>query len=187
MPGPVRTAQNISDSSVHAIAPLLQDDGIRIEILEIHGRKTNVVDVSGKSLRMDLRAAEGIWGRLDAMTLVGGFRFVLALSARSAGDHDDSTVFAELATHLQFIYTFTESIAERADDQLENFMGYYGFIHVWPYARAEFQALTAKLGVPPLTLPVLKTGRLPTALSIRQVFPEDEISVTGDATATGPR
>jgi preprotein translocase subunit SecB len=42
---------------------------------------------------------------------------------------------------------------------------------LWPYARADIQQMTAKIGLPMLTLPLLKMGALPTGFTISQNDP----------------
>ena len=45
-----------------------------------------------------------------------------------------------------------------SDAEISNALGVMGYLHVWPYFRAEVQVLTAKLGFPALTLPVAVSG-----------------------------
>lgn len=45
-------------------------------------------------------------------------------------------------------------------EDIDHFVGITAFMHCWPYVRAEVQSLTVKLGVPPLTLPVIVSGHV---------------------------
>lgn len=174
MAGPIRLANDFSPSAANTLVSLLDDNGIGVDIAEVHATRVRA-DFAGKQLSYVPRTIEGVWARLDDRTMIGGgFTLALALTAREG--EDAPSTFAEVLIRVQLIYTFTESLEQRPDDDLEQFFGYYGFIHMWPFVRAEIQALTAKINVPPLTLPVLKTGRLPTALTVRQIFPSDDQS-----------
>lgn len=51
-------------------------------------------------------------------------------------------------------------------DDTDHFIGITSFMHAWPYARAEVQSLTAKLSIPPLTLPVILSGNVPEKVSV---------------------
>jgi hypothetical protein len=53
-------------------------------------------------------------------------------------------------------------------ENVDDFAGTLGFMHSWPYFRAEVQALTAKLGLPALTLPIVLSGNVPGLARIRR-------------------
>ena len=53
---------------------------------------------------------------------------------------------------------------------LDDFVGIVGWMHVWPYIRAEVQALSSKLGFPALTLPPLLAGQTKN-IPVRRLHP----------------
>ena len=57
-------------------------------------------------------------------------------------------------------------VAEHAD--LDDFVGISGYLHLWPYLRAEVQCLTTKLGLPPLVLPVQMSSHAAAAVTVVQ-------------------
>ena len=77
-------------------------------------------------------------------------------------------------------YSLKEEPANEED--IPHFVGISGFLHVWPYLRSEVQSLTAKLGLPSLTLPVLMSGHAAkkvTLLRATEIIPAE--SVAGEA------
>jgi hypothetical protein len=56
-----------------------------------------------------------------------------------------------------------------SDDDIPHFVGISGFMHVWPYLRSEVQALTAKLGLPSLTLPIMVSGQAAAMVTVKHV------------------
>jgi hypothetical protein len=65
---------------------------------------------------------------------------------------------AELGVVMRLDYEL-KSDTGWTDDELPHFVGISGYMHAWPYFRAEIQWLTSKLNFPPLTLPVLLSGQ----------------------------
>lgn len=59
-----------------------------------------------------------------------------------------------------------ESLSPDVQKDIPHYVGITGLLHVWPYFRAEIQALTTKLGLPPLTLPVIVSGQASKIVSV---------------------
>lgn len=57
------------------------------------------------------------------------------------------------------VYVITGELDDEKLACVPDFLGIVGWMHVWPYLRAEVQQLSAKLGYPPLTLPLLLAGQ----------------------------
>lgn len=47
---------------------------------------------------------------------------------------------------------------EEAEKAIASYIGITGLMHIWPYARAEIQQLSTKIGLPPLLLPPIVSG-----------------------------
>lgn len=60
------------------------------------------------------------------------------------------------------------------EDDVPHYVGISGFIHAWPYFRAEVQALTTKLRLPPLTLPVIVSGHAAKKVSVVRAGEQSE-------------
>lgn len=84
---------------------------------------------------------------------------------------------AWLAFGVRCDYALRPGVERPNDDDIDHFVGITAFMHSWPYVRAEAQSLTAKLGIPPLTLPVLLSGQVPDKVVVLRAPPE---LVTGE-------
>jgi hypothetical protein len=51
-----------------------------------------------------------------------------------------------------------------------HFAGISGFMHAWPYLRAEVQTLTTKLGILPLVLPTIVSGQVASKASATRLL-----------------
>jgi hypothetical protein len=67
-----------------------------------------------------------------------------------------------------------------SDDELSHFAGVHGVMHSWPYLRAEVQAMTSKLEVPPLTLPSLLAGKIADFVSVAKMPSSNETNAASD-------
>ena len=66
---------------------------------------------------------------------------------------------AVLRVGVHIVYAKDRALDEGEAAALEDYVGIVGWMHAWPYVRAEIQALSVKLGFPPLVLPVLLAGQ----------------------------
>lgn len=74
----------------------------------------------------------------------------------STGDEDtDGEPLGNIQLELHSRYDLLETTTVQ---ELYHFAGIVGFMHAYPYIRAEVQTLTCKLGLPALTLGVLLSG-----------------------------
>jgi hypothetical protein len=74
-------------------------------------------------------------------------------------DQDRATPLASIEVDLRLGYRREGAALDESErDVLPDFLGIVGWMHAWPYARAEVQSLTTKLGFPPLVLPLLHAG-----------------------------
>lgn len=88
-------------------------------------------------------------------------------------------VTAEIALDLRLDYAFRSAENRPDGDDLASYVGVSGFMHAWPYLRAEVQSLTAKIALPPLTLPVMLTGEVPDRVTVTRLValsePDDAV------------
>ena len=75
-----------------------------------------------------------------------------------SGD-DVRETLAVLRVGVRSTYGLSSDFEDADDDALEHFIGTQARMAAWPYQRAEIQALSTKLGFPPLTLPLLFLGQ----------------------------
>lgn len=106
------------------------------------------------SLSWRLKDPTFVW-EYDKSALVAFMPFEITITFRTEDNGLEHTVgVINVAYRAQ--YSLKEEPASEED--IPHFVGISGFLHVWPYLRAEVQSLTAKLGLPSLTLPVLVSG-----------------------------
>jgi hypothetical protein len=65
-----------------------------------------------------------------------------------------------LTIGMTLVLTYHHRTGAAPSESVDDFAGTLGFMHSWPYFRAEVQSLTAKLGLPALTLPIVLSGNV---------------------------
>jgi hypothetical protein len=81
------------------------------------------------------------------------FPFQVLLQARV---DDETTTVATINVGYVTVYKVPPQVAE---EDIPHFIGISGYMQTWPYFRADVQTLSAKLGFPPLTLPLLVSSQ----------------------------
>lgn len=94
----------------------------------------------------------------------------------------EPTRVLELSVSIRIDYEIGDP-AQVPEDVAAHYAGVSGFLHAWPYVRAEVQALTAKLGFPPLTLPLVLPGEVPSRVRLREPEAVDVTGVLASTTA----
>jgi hypothetical protein len=69
---------------------------------------------------------------------------------------DETTTIATINVGYVTVYRVPPEVAE---EDIPHFIGISGYMQTWPYFRADVQTLSAKLGLPPLTLPLLLSSQ----------------------------
>lgn len=118
--------------------------------------------------------------RVNWSTVAGNLVAILPmeLSAVSPLEDEaegDSKRIFEVGATYRVEYRPREGVTITTEDA-PHVLGVLGFIHTWPYFRADVQMLTAKLDLPPLTLPVRLSGEVPDLVLVRTKplrIPED--------------
>jgi len=73
-----------------------------------------------------------------------------------------------------------------SENEIAHYAGVMGFMHSWPYFRADIQYLTTKLGFPALVLPVVVSGEVPKRVSVSSIQISPQILHVEDARLTVP-
>lgn len=109
----------------------------------------------GVALSWDLKDPHASW-RIDDAQI--GVRFPFGITIEEAtGDDAQNRVIADLKLVFQTVYS-GDRLDKAHMSELPHYLGISGFMHLWPYVRAEVQCLTSKLRLPPLILPVAVSG-----------------------------
>jgi hypothetical protein len=83
--------------------------------------------------------------------------FAYGFNIQASNDGADPVTVAELLVQVRIEYELSADDLGLSED-LEHYIGVSGFMHSWPYVRAEVQSLTTKMGFPMLTLPLMLSG-----------------------------
>lgn len=97
----------------------------------------------------------------DALNLYLAYKGEIEVLVRGEveSSDDEETVGEPLGTIQLDLHSRYELLEAASSQELYHFAGIVGFMHAYPYIRAEVQMLTSKLGLPPLTLGVLLSGQ----------------------------
>jgi hypothetical protein len=138
---------------------------IDVLCVELSGRCVAPSTAASESaLSWDLNDPTAMWA-LDEGELRILFPLVLTIDAQLAAKSSKQQPLAEFHVSYTLVYAAKELTSEQVDD-LPHYVGISGFLHAWPYLRADIQCLSAKLGLPPLVLPVIVSGHAATRVSV---------------------
>jgi hypothetical protein len=102
---------------------------------------------------------EVLWDIVDGQ-LVGLFSLMVSIYSLGETKEDgsrDKTPLARIDLSFRASYRFLRSYNHEEDEQyVKHFAGINGLLHVWPYFRSDVQALSTRLGFPPI---LLKLGK----------------------------
>lgn len=113
--------------------------------------------------------------------LVAMFPLKVSLEDRSRGA---ATKLAEIRVGMRIFYkTEAEGGLEEHADCIEDYLGIVGWMHAWPYARAEVQDVSVRMGFPPLVLPVLLAGQT-AGVIVRKLADPERASAAGSKART---
>ena len=86
------------------------------------------------------------------------------------GESKTKTRLAQIGTIIRLEYDVQRSETEPlSEDDIPDFVGVSGFLHSWPYFRADVHWLTSKIGFPPLVLPVMVSGNAAGTVSVSRL------------------
>lgn len=153
------------------VAPALND--IAVHLVGLLAQRAPTATRPSGNLVFEVDARGAYWNRAEPLTVFVVLSCEITLAVAKHADEPPEEV-GHFAIRHQLVYKMNKPVESWADDQLESFLAYYGVNHVWPYVRAEVQAMTAKLELPVLTLPLLKVGQLPTGFTIARQVGDDK-------------
>ena len=129
---------------------------LRLHHISLFSVEAQVLSTPRKvALRFDVSHREALWHIIDDISLVCIFGVDLVIGSTETGELEP---LANIAVGFRAEYRFEDSYAPADEELLEHYVGIVGRLHAWPYIRAEIQELSTKLGLPPLTLPVIVSG-----------------------------
>lgn len=82
------------------------------------------------------------------------FPFLLIVESIHEKD-EPATAIAEISIKIHVTYHLLDSDGKISPEDLPHVIGTHGYMHAWPYFRADVQWLTTKLGFPALVLSVV--------------------------------
>ena len=84
--------------------------------------------------------------------------FPLRVTIEHKGEQG-KVALGEIHVVVRVIYRREPTWQPEDADLFDDYLGIVGWMHAWPYLRAEVQSLSTKLTFPPLILPVLLAGQ----------------------------
>lgn len=172
MPSALMKAGEFDLNVAGTIARHLQEDGIRIRLLRTGGDA--LADQSEEpGLGFEIDCGGSVWNRLEPTQVIAVLQFVVKLQKRATGS-EPLEPFARMRAVFQVVYDFSDEAASIEDSAFAHFVAFYGLTHLWPYARAEFQSISARLGYPTFTLTALKLGALPSTFTLKRLDGPDD-------------
>lgn len=94
----------------------------------------------------------------DESDRLGGL-YRIRVTVQHRSDDGSLSPLAEISVAFRALYLKAAPLDGASRDSLTDYLGIVGWMHVWPYLRAEVQTLSTRLGFPPLVLPVLLAGQ----------------------------
>lgn len=126
------------------------------------------------SLSWEVGPVGASWLRTD-QTILAVFSFDVGIDGKSDAEPGEpepargakAVRIADVHVTLRLDYTILPGV-DVPDADLDDFVGISGYLHLWPYLRAEVQCLTTKLGLPPLVLPVQVSSHAAATVTVVQ-------------------
>lgn len=135
-----------------------------LSFVQVEAKYVAVVEPTpGASLNWDTPDPTVIWN-LDGRDLRAIVPLRLVINVEEEGASGGIRL-AEFLVVVRLDYVLREGSKWSLED-VPHYAGISGFLHAWPYFRAEIQALTGKLGLPPLVLPVVVSGHVADRVSV---------------------
>jgi hypothetical protein len=106
------------------------------------------------------------WARLDAGVLAD---FPVEVGIQDKRQGSEPVDLAIIRVALRAAYS-SQTLSPEQEDAVPDFLGIVGWMHAWPYLRAEVQSISTKFGLPALTLPLLLTGQTSKIPVVRELM-----------------
>lgn len=120
--------------------------------------------VPESGLSWDLHDPTAVWA-MDEDEVRVLFPLALTIEGQLPSKSSKPQRLAEFHVSYTIVYAAKDLNGEQLRD-LPHYLGVSGFLHFWPYFRADIQALSAKLRLPPLVLPTIVSGNAAARVSI---------------------
>jgi hypothetical protein len=105
------------------------------------------------NLQWDLAPPAAMWLESDGQIRVG-MPFEISISTKRDAPREELPVGTFRIT-VRLSYGIAPNQDRPTPEDISHYVGVCGFLHAWPYVRAELQSLTTKLGLPALVLPTV--------------------------------
>ena len=133
-----------------------------VRIVESHSKLNIAGGVTPTEVETSATAGFGV---TDEGTVLGNVTVIVATPKQVADDNDTKPADApsssiEILTIVQCVYALTsplDGVTTISPDEASALNATTTFI-AWPYVRAHVQAVTSSMGIPPVTLPLLRFG-----------------------------
>lgn len=116
-----------------------------------------------EALRYELGKVAVLWHQRE-----GAVSGLLPLSLQIFSDRTQGEPLrlAEISVLFRVEYLAQAGSTPESLEGVADFLGISGYMHVWPYFRADVQQLTMTLGFPGLTLPLVLSGEVPARVTV---------------------
>lgn len=166
-----RQPLSIDKASVFASLLQLRD----VVCIGIEGRHVGLTSCEEAILGYTIPIVDAPW-EVNGQSVKVIFPFTVDIDSleRLPGKKPDviRTTIAKIQATMRLDYQFRMDPPKYpigfGEDDLSHYVGISGYMHAWPYLRAEVQWLTGKLGFPPLVLPVIVSGHAATRVVPRR-------------------
>jgi preprotein translocase subunit SecB len=113
---------------------------------------------SGSTLGWETPPVQVFWDlEGDVLKVILPFSVFIDAHQHEKADKEKVVRLAEITVAMRIEYAVTRGESWSEED-VPHYVGVCSYLHAWPYFRADVQSLTAKLGYPPLVLPVIVSG-----------------------------
>lgn len=149
--------ESVTIEKAASVSRLLQLQTISFTTIE--AQRVGTLGEGDQHLHWDLPVVDVSW-RMDDRHVDVHLPFQLKVMIA-----ETSTVIYEIFIGVLVSYSLRDD-AELPVDGCRDFAGINGFLHAWPYFRAEVQSLSVKLSYPALSLPVVLVDMVPARVNV---------------------
>lgn len=157
----------------HASKVLLRD-------ISCHGIRAHVLSSPPEgTLHFKVESVAMDWHIVDkSVYLLVPFELTME---QATSENQAKVSIGTVSVDMSLVYRLRDTESPIPNEDMPHVLGVNGYMHSWPYFRADVQWLTTKLGLPPLTLPVVLSGEVPGKVLIA---PESLVIGTSPPAAT---
>jgi hypothetical protein len=136
---------------------------LRIEQISLFALDARHVAANASpTLAFTMHAETVTWAPVEPGIVVSLFPLTVDVEHDQDGER---TKLAKLHVTTRVFYSRGASFEASDLEFVPDYLAFNGWMHAWPYARADIQMLSSRLGFPPLVLPVLLAGQIQTRVS----------------------